>query len=102
YSSRPGTRAAQMSQMVTAKMKKERSRRMLALAKESGQNFHRRFLGQTREVLWEKQAAGVWSGLTDNYIRVYTRNGEDLTNQIVATRLAEVSGDGVRGEIGLP
>ncbi|MFC1907048.1 tRNA (N(6)-L-threonylcarbamoyladenosine(37)-C(2))-methylthiotransferase MtaB [Chloroflexota bacterium] len=102
FSPRPGTLAAQMPQMVTARVKKERSRRMLALAKESGQSFPRRFLGQTREVLWEKQTAGVWSGLTDNYIRVYTRNGEDLTNQIVATRLAEVSGDGVWGEIELP
>ncbi len=102
YSSRPGTMAAQMPQMVTARVKKERSRRMLALAKESEQNFHRRFLSQTRAVLWEKQAAGVWSGLTDNYIRVYTRNGEDLTNQILATRLVEVGGDGVRGEIELP
>jgi len=99
YSPRPGTLAAQMPQMVAAMVKKERSRRMLALAKESEQNFHRRFLGQTRAILWEKQTKGVWSGLTDNYIRVYTRNGEDLTNQLLDTRLVDAGGDGVWGEV---
>ena len=71
---------------------------MLALAKEAAQNFSRQFLGKTMTVLWEKQTSGIWSGLTDNYIKVYTRSNEDLTNKLLSVKLTEVRGDGVGGE----
>jgi len=49
-------------------------------------------------VLWEKRAAdGVWSGLTENYIKVYTRSDEDLTNQLLPVTVTEMWGDGVWG-----
>jgi threonylcarbamoyladenosine tRNA methylthiotransferase MtaB len=70
---------------------------MLALAKESAQNFRRQFLGKTMLVLWEKQTDGVWSGLTDNYIRVYTKSNKDLTNQLLPAKLVERGKDGVWG-----
>jgi len=50
-------------------------------------------------VLWEKQTNGIWSGLTDNYIKVYTRSSEDLTNELLPVKLTEVRGDGAWGEI---
>jgi hypothetical protein len=49
-------------------------------------------------VLWEKQTDGIWSGHTDNYIKVYTRSGEDLTNKLLSVKLVEVRRDGVWGE----
>ena len=73
-------------------------KKMLALAQESAENFSRRFLGKTMTVLWEKQTGGVWSGHTDNYIKVYTKNTEDLTNKLLPVKLVEVRGDGVWGE----
>ncbi len=48
-------------------------------------------------VLWEKQTDRVWSGLTDNYIKVYTKSSQDLTNQLLPVKLVEVDGDGVWG-----
>ena len=69
---------------------------MLALARESAQNFSRQFLGKTMPVLWEKQSGdGIWSGHTDNYIKVYTESNEDLTNKLLPVKLVEVRGDGV-------
>jgi hypothetical protein len=50
-------------------------------------------------VLWEKQTDGVWSGLTDNYIRVYTKSSKDLTNQLLPVTLVEFRGDGVWGKV---
>ena len=51
-------------------------------------------------VLWEKQTGGIWSGLTDNYIRVYTKSDKDLTNKLQSVKLAEVfNRDGVWGEM---
>jgi len=74
---------------------------MLALAKESAQNFSRQFLGKTMPVLWEKQSGnGIWSGHTDNYIKVYTRSDEDLTNKLLPVKLAELfNQDGMWGDI---
>jgi len=99
YSPREGTQAAQMPNQVEDRVKKQRSQRMLTLAKESVQNFNQRFLGRTMSVLWEKRSDGIWSGHTDNYIRVYTKSNKDLTNQIQSVRLVKVRGDGVWGEV---
>jgi len=99
YSPRPGTAAATMPGQVAEQVKKDRSRQMLVLAKESAQAFHKRFLGKTQDVLWEQQANGVWSGLTGNYIKVYLKNSEDLTNQITPAKLIKIYRDGVWGEI---
>ena len=88
YSPRPGTKAAAMPGDVDDKTKKERSRRMRALGRAGVRNFRRRFLGKTVMVLWEKQTCGVWSGLTDNYIRVSTKSDKDLTNKLMPVQLA--------------
>ncbi|MBA7505758.1 Threonylcarbamoyladenosine tRNA methylthiotransferase MtaB [subsurface metagenome] len=98
YSPRQGTQAAQLPQQVDDKIKKQRSQKMLALAKESAQNFSQRFLGKTMMVLWEKRTDGLWSGLTDNYIKVYAKGDDTLTNKLLPVKLAEVRDDGVGGE----
>jgi len=87
YSPRPGTRAAAMPGKVEDRVKQERSRKMLALGRQGVRNFRREFLGKTVMVLWEKESCGVWSGLTDNYIRVFTKSDKDLTNQILPVKL---------------
>ncbi|MFC1915512.1 tRNA (N(6)-L-threonylcarbamoyladenosine(37)-C(2))-methylthiotransferase MtaB [Chloroflexota bacterium] len=97
YSLRQETGAARMPYQVAEKVKKLRSQKMLTLAKESAKSFSRRFLGRTMPVLWEKQTGGIWSGLTANYIKVYTESSEDLTNKIFSVKLLEVRGDGVWG-----
>jgi len=97
YSPRQGTEAARMPHKVSDKIKKERSQKLLALARESTQNFSQQFLGTTIPVLWEKQTDGIWSGLTDNYIKVYTKSDEDLTNKLLPVKLVEIKEDGVWG-----
>ena len=99
YSRRSGTEAAQLPQQISAQVKKQRSQKMLALARESAQNFRQQFLGKTMPVLWEKQSGGLWSGLTGNYIKVYTRSDEDLTNKLVSVKLVSIWEDGVWGEV---
>jgi threonylcarbamoyladenosine tRNA methylthiotransferase MtaB len=99
YSPRLGTKAAQMSQQVDVQVKKQRSQRMLTLAKESSQSFNQLFLGKAMPVLWEKQSDNIWSGLTDNYIKVYTRSDEDLTNHLLPVKLTKVSEEGTWGRL---
>jgi threonylcarbamoyladenosine tRNA methylthiotransferase MtaB len=98
YSPRPGTAAAEMPQPVPEKVKKQRSRQMLELAKESAQSFQQRFLGRTLEVLFEQKTGGIWSGLTGNYIKVYAKSGIDSANQLLPVKLVESYKDGVWGE----
>jgi len=98
YSRRRGTEASLLPDQVSDKVKKERSQKMLKLAEESTRNFNQQFLGRIMPVLWEKQAGGIWSGLTGNYIKVYTRSGQDLTNKLLPVKLVEVYKDGMQGD----
>jgi len=97
YSPRQETQAARMPQPVKDNIKKQRSQKMLTLAEDSAQNFSQRFIGKTMPVLWEKQTDGIWSGHTDNYIKVYTESSKDLTNKLTPVKLVEIRGDGVWG-----
>ncbi len=102
YSRRPGTLAAKMPEQVHDKLKKQRSLRMLELAQESVGKFRERFLGQNTVVLWEKEVAqgsGIYSGLSDNYIRVFTQSDRPLTSQLLAVRLVGLHGRGLWGEV---
>jgi hypothetical protein len=89
-------------------VKRERSRVLRDLDCRSGQAVRRRFLGQTRPVLWEGQGqplAGdeglVWSGLTDNYLRVLTvaPAGRELRNEFTLARLLRLEGDALWTQI---
>jgi threonylcarbamoyladenosine tRNA methylthiotransferase MtaB len=87
YSPRPGTKAEAMPDRVEDKTKQERSRKMRALGRAGIRNFRKKFLGKTVTVLWEKETCGVWSGLTDNYIRVFTKSDKDLANKLMPVKL---------------
>ena len=75
YSVRPRTTAAHLTGKVHPLEKKVRVSRRFDLAFTKSNLLRKRSLGQTRSVLWEtaKMHDGAFSGLTDNYIRVYTR-----------------------------
>ena len=82
YSPRSGTAAAKIAGQVTDKVKKERSRQVLALAEESAQKFRESFTGEALDVLWEKQTDdGDWTGMTGNYIRVFAKSKDNLSNK---------------------
>lgn len=100
YSERPGTLAARMPGKVGEGSKKERGGRMLELARATSLRFRERFLGQRMMVLWEKEAEGrAWSGLTDNYIRVFAKSSEELRNRLVEARLMGCHSQGLWGEL---
>lgn len=91
YSRRPGTAASIMSDQVLEPVKRARIQRLLALAQDIRADFQGRFRGRVMPVLWERTrpAKGglVWEGLTDNYLRTFTRSDADLRNRILPARL---------------
>ena len=96
YSTREGTPAATMPGQVPEPVKKERGERLRLLSDELSRRWRNRFTGQERPVLWEERSGPEqwWSGLTDNYLRVYTASAADLHNQITPVRLLELAGEG--------
>lgn len=66
-------------------------------------SFRHRFLGRTMHVLWESAepdgANLLWSGLTDNYLRVSASEGPHLRNTITPVRLVAHTPTGLRGQI---
>jgi threonylcarbamoyladenosine tRNA methylthiotransferase MtaB len=102
FSPRPETAAAGMPEQIKDKVKAERNQRMQELSRSSRRRFCEQFLGQTMPVLWEKETSpggGTYSGLTSNYIRVFTGSEKSLSNEITPTKLIEFHNQGMRGEV---
>ena len=99
YSKRPGTLAADMPEAISAQVKRGRSERLLKLSRHAVEQFRRRFLGRTMEVLWESKQDDIWQGLTGNYIRVKAHSGSDLVNCLEPVRLTGLCQGGMRGEL---
>jgi threonylcarbamoyladenosine tRNA methylthiotransferase MtaB len=121
YSAREGTAAARFNEQVPATERRRRSRVLCELDAELRQTVLQSFVNQTRPVLWERPSADatrieflehdlslgclggsvLWSGLTDNYLRVLTLGpaGVDLHNRIATTKLTRVVGCELLGEL---
>lgn len=108
YSSRPGTAAARFPDQVPMSERKRRVAILIALDREMGRAVRRSFIGQVRPVLWEAPVgagvaapgtAPVWSGLTDNYLRVQARSDHDLHNRILPVCLTGLTDDGLYGDL---
>jgi threonylcarbamoyladenosine tRNA methylthiotransferase MtaB len=106
FSLRPGTLAAQMPGQVPPPVKAGRARLMRAAGTASARAFQRNFVGRTLDVLWESSRQDhqgtVWSGLTDNYLRVHLHTPVDLANTLSPVRLIGLTQDGLQGELQTP
>jgi threonylcarbamoyladenosine tRNA methylthiotransferase MtaB len=71
FSPRPGTPAARMKDTVPVSTIRQRSRTLASISRLKNSAYHQRHIGRTVRVLFEKGArAGVYIGLTDNFLRV--------------------------------
>ncbi len=102
FSPRPETAAAVMPEQIKDKVKAERNQRMLELSRSSRRSFCEQFLGQTMPVLWEKETSpgsGIYSGLTSNYIRVFTNSEKSLSNKVTPVKLVKFHNQEIWGEV---
>lgn len=108
FSPRTGTAAAKFGEQVPNAVKKERSQQLHKLVEQTGRTERERFVNTVRPVHWEGEGqtmmdepGRLWSGLTDNYLRVHTVVPEDvdLRNQITPVRLDELNGDILYGRV---
>jgi threonylcarbamoyladenosine tRNA methylthiotransferase MtaB len=89
-----------MSPQVSREESERRCAELRALGSRLATAFSERFVGETLPVLWErKRKAGLWTGLTGNYLRVFAESGADLGNCIVDARITDVVKGGVRARV---
>ena len=108
FSARPGTAATSFGEEAPSPTKRERRRRALEVVAHTGRAERLRFAGTGRPVLWEGEGrplteanACVWTGLTDNYLRVMAEAppGAELKNTITRVHLGDLRGDTFFGTI---
>lgn len=91
YSQRPGTKAAEMSDQVDSEIKKKRSKELRDLGSNLRYRYEKKFLHKKLNILYErKNKDGTFSGYSENYIRVKTAAGKDLTNSFQKVKLTEI------------
>jgi threonylcarbamoyladenosine tRNA methylthiotransferase MtaB len=99
YSARPGTPAARLPDPVGREVRSLRARAMRRLGAQQASRFRQRFVGREVTVLWEQRRRdGLWTGLTDNYLRVVA-HGDDLHNRLTTARLLAARNGWLVGEV---
>jgi threonylcarbamoyladenosine tRNA methylthiotransferase MtaB len=105
YSARPGTPAAALKGAVPADVRKDRSRRLIALGGEIRSRFLQGHVGPPLEVLVEDERAVdevlISSGQTDDYVRVWFEGGGHM-GRMTTVRGERVRADGIEGRVAAP
>ena len=97
YSIRTGTASASMPQ-IDDKIKKERTHLLLELSSKLEEEYDKKFIGSTMDVITEEYEGEYTVGFTSNYIKVYLK-GEYKLNQVYACKLEHVENLRVYGSV---
>jgi threonylcarbamoyladenosine tRNA methylthiotransferase MtaB len=104
YSKRSGTPAADMPDQVNPTIKNQRSTMLLKFEAETGKQFLINQIGTIRKLLIEEFncETGLFSGYTENYIRVFVpcdgQRQEQMLNSFLEVCLIGLHKDGMLGE----
>lgn len=99
YSVRRGTKAEKMPQ-VNDTVKKERATRLLALSRELEENYSKKFIGKTLDLIVEHEVAGgLMTGHTSNYLQVYLPLNKDLIGKLINVKILREENNKLIGEI---
>lgn len=95
YSERPGTRALEITPVVSQEEKHRRTRIMLEVSERKLAEFTARYISTSRPTLVEHtRKDGSMAGFTDNYIRVNLTNPDpSLANTVVPVTITAVCPD---------
>lgn len=91
FSPREGTKAFDMPDQITGKIKKERTNRLIGLCNRVSQDFYERFLDRTVDVLYEQRdEKGYYIGHATNYLTTHTYSDDDLHNARKHVRVSSI------------
>lgn len=103
YSERPGTRALEITPVVSQEEKHRRTRIMLDISERKLLDFTGRYLSTVRPALIEHpRKDGSMSAFTDNYLRVNITNPDPaMANRVVPVRITGISPDDAEECVGV-
>src|SRR5262245_20263348 len=91
YSERPHTFAQRYTDTVPSTVIQERSRILRELSGRKKAAFYRQYLGRTLRVLFERREdSGLYTGFSDNYIKVGVATADEVANQLLPVWLCGV------------
>ncbi|MFH1548086.1 MAG: tRNA (N6-isopentenyl adenosine(37)-C2)-methylthiotransferase MiaB, partial [Candidatus Omnitrophota bacterium] len=102
YSTRPGTKAADMEDDIPEEIKKERLNKLLSLQKRIVQKKNEKLIGKEVEVLVEGQDSKdnqQFFGKTRNFKYVSFQSDKDLIGKLVKVKIIEVKGGLLEGDV---
>lgn len=100
FAERKGTTAEKIKPKVRGDLISRRAATLRSLSDLKKEQFYSGFLGTEVSVLFEgKEKNGIWSGYSDNYIRVTAASDEMLSNRIRKVRLTGVESGIAIGEL---
>ena len=101
YSSRPGTKAADMPGHVPAQIVTERAARLRKIAEQKKRSFLDRFIGREQKVLVQQHDSntGLCRGLSRNYMVVACRGGQSYVNSEISVKILQSDGVTCIGEM---
>lgn len=99
YSPRKGTKAAAIKAQVDGNIKNERSKILIDLTKNLEEDFLDQQIGQSLDILYERDLGGVSIGHSSNYLEVQTKSDRELENTIVKTAIIERESQTLLGKI---
>lgn len=99
YSERDGTAAARIPNKVDPRTAAARSARLHQLSAEKTRAFQKQHLGRVMPVLFESYENGLWTGYTENYLRVAAPGDMPLENEIRRVNLLNIKEATVLGAI---
>ena len=80
YSERKFARSTKKDNKVSADIIAKRSKILRGISDKKRRDYYNQFKGKQVNVLFESQKKQVWTGLTDNYIKVYHESADNLKN----------------------
>ncbi|UCE64903.1 MAG: tRNA (N(6)-L-threonylcarbamoyladenosine(37)-C(2))-methylthiotransferase MtaB [Candidatus Zixiibacteriota bacterium] len=89
FSARPGTRAAEMNDMVSPEVIKGRTNLLRKLGTMKKTEHLKKFINRDLQVLFENRMAdnnGILTGLSENYLRVNASGDNNLRGNIIRVR----------------
>lgn len=100
YSKREGTPAFSFPDQISPEIKEKRSKEVSEIADKTKEEFMKKFLGKTMEVLFEQRTKdGYFEGKTNNYLGVIVKTDEELSGEYKMVKLIEIHNDLIFGEI---
>ncbi len=87
YSQRELAKSKYLKNTVNTQIIKKRSKILRRLSDRKRQLFYQTLIGTKQTVLFEQKKDGLWSGLTDHYVRVSVKTSKSIANALLPVKI---------------